>query len=52
MTALPLDDPAAARDQLAAYAAAGATRVVHGNRYADLAAFESMLERLVRAAGG
>jgi hypothetical protein len=36
MTGLPLDDPGAARDRLAAFAAAGATRVVHGGRYADV----------------
>jgi probable F420-dependent oxidoreductase len=51
MTTLPLDDPGAARAQLDAYADAGATRVIHGARYADLAAFQTMLGRLVAAAG-
>jgi probable F420-dependent oxidoreductase len=36
MTGLPLGDPSAARDRLAAFAAAGATRVVHGGRYAGI----------------
>src|SRR5439155_4940010 len=38
LTRLPLDDPGAARDLLARYAEAGATRVIHGERYADGAA--------------
>jgi probable F420-dependent oxidoreductase len=49
LTALPLDDVAAARDLLARYAEAGATRVIHGARYADATAFRAMLEALVRA---
>jgi probable F420-dependent oxidoreductase len=50
MTALPLDDRGAARDLLARYAAAGATRVVHGARYAEAAAFRAMLDRLAAIA--
>jgi probable F420-dependent oxidoreductase len=50
MTALPLEDTARARDLLAAYREAGATRVVHGARYADAAAFRATLEALSRAA--
>src|SRR5205823_4106164 len=46
LTRLPLDDPGAARDLLARYAEAGATRVIHGERYADAAAFLAMLDRL------
>ena len=48
LTRLPLDDPGAARDLLARYAEAGATRVIHGERYADAAAFRAMLDRLAR----
>jgi len=44
---LPVDDRSAARDLLARYAAAGATRVIHGARYADAAGFLGILERLV-----
>jgi probable F420-dependent oxidoreductase len=43
LTRLPLDDPAAARALVARYAAAGATRLVHGVRYAD----ETELRRMV-----
>ena len=35
--ALPLDDPPRAREQLAALAELGVTRVAHGARYADAA---------------
>ncbi|TMA58523.1 MAG: TIGR03619 family F420-dependent LLM class oxidoreductase [Deltaproteobacteria bacterium] len=52
LTALPLDDAAAARDRVARFADAGASRVIHGARYADVAGFRTMLDRLVRAAGG
>lgn len=48
LTSLPLADTDKARDVLARYAAAGATRVIHGERYADERAFRTMLERLVR----
>jgi probable F420-dependent oxidoreductase len=44
---LPLDDRSAARDVLARYTTAGATRVIHGARYADAAGFLRILERLV-----
>jgi hypothetical protein len=52
MTALPLDDPPAAREVLARYGEAGATRVIHGSRYTDEAGFRTMLEGLERAAAG
>jgi probable F420-dependent oxidoreductase len=39
MTALPLDDRARATDRVRAFAAAGVTRLVHGSRYPDAAAF-------------
>ena len=51
MTALPIDDPPAAHDLLARFAAAGATRVIHGSRYADGAGFAAMLDGVVRAIG-
>ena len=38
-TQLPLDDPPRAADQVAQLAAVGVTRLVHGWRYADAAAF-------------
>ena len=47
LTGLPLDDHGASRDLLARYAAAGADRVIHGARYADVDAFRAMLDRLV-----
>jgi hypothetical protein len=50
MTALPLDDATAARDLLHRYAEAGATRVIHGARYADEGEFRARLARLVDAA--
>jgi hypothetical protein len=51
MTTLPLDDGPAAADLLHRYAAAGATRVIHGaGRYADAAEFRVGLDRLVAAA--
>jgi probable F420-dependent oxidoreductase len=46
MTGLPLGDSSAARDRLAAFAAAGATRVVHGGRYATLADGQRALDAL------
>ena len=52
LTALPLGDRSAARDMLARYGAAGATRVIHGSRYADAAAFLETLERLVGVVSG
>jgi probable F420-dependent oxidoreductase len=51
LASLPLEDGAAAGDLLAAYAEAGASRVVHGGRYADLAEFDAMLTRMLRATG-
>jgi len=48
LTSLPLADAGKARDLVARYAAAGATRVIHGERYADEHAFRTMLDRLVR----
>jgi len=50
LTRLPLDDPGAARDLLGRYTEAGATRVIHGERYADAPAFQAMLDRLARVA--
>jgi probable F420-dependent oxidoreductase len=47
LTSLPLADRTAARDRVARYADAGATRVIHGERYADATAFRGMLDRLV-----
>jgi probable F420-dependent oxidoreductase len=44
--ALPLDDLARAREQLAALAEIGVTRVAHGARYADAAAFRANAEKL------
>jgi probable F420-dependent oxidoreductase len=46
VTSLPLDDPPRAIDQLGALAAAGVTRIVHGWRYADAAAFRQAAETL------
>lgn len=45
--ALPLDDPPRAREQLAALAEIGVTRVAHGARYADARELRSIAERLV-----
>jgi probable F420-dependent oxidoreductase len=50
MTILPIGDLPAARDVLARFAEAGATRVIHGSRYADGAEFAAMLEGVARAA--
>ena len=52
LTALPLRDPSDARDTLARYAAAGATHVIHGSRYADTAVFLDTLDRLVAVVSG
>jgi len=49
LTSLPLEDLARTRTLLVRYAEAGATRVIHGARYADAGAFRSMVERLARA---
>jgi probable F420-dependent oxidoreductase len=50
LTRLPLEDRSAARELVARYAAAGATRVVHGERYPDAAAFLAMVDRLAALA--
>jgi probable F420-dependent oxidoreductase len=50
LTSLPLADPPRAADVLRAYGAAGAARVVHASRYADLAAFRETVDRLVGVA--
>ncbi len=47
--ALPRLDPPAARDALAAYADAGATQVVHAERYVDLDEFRRIMDDLARA---
>ena len=49
LTSLPLEDLGRTRTLLVRYAEAGATRVIHGARYADAGAFRSMVERLARA---
>jgi probable F420-dependent oxidoreductase len=51
LTTLPLEDAAAARERLQAFAAAGATRLCHAWRYTDFAAFARAAEALVRARG-
>lgn len=50
MTTLPLDDPSAARDLVQRYAAAGATRLIHGARYTDANEFRARLQRLADVA--
>jgi probable F420-dependent oxidoreductase len=52
LTTLPLHDPAAARALLGRYAEAGASRVIHGQRYADAPAFTTMLQALAAAVPG
>jgi len=47
LTTLPLDDRAAAADRVRAFAAAGATRLLHAWRYPDAAAFARAAEALV-----
>jgi probable F420-dependent oxidoreductase len=51
MTRLPLADAHRARDLVARYAEAGATRVIHGSQYDDEPGFRGTLDALVRAAG-
>jgi len=48
---LPLDDPARAREQLAALAEIGVTRVAHGARYTDAAAFRASAKKLAELRG-
>jgi probable F420-dependent oxidoreductase len=50
MTSLPLDDVARATEVLRRHAEAGASRVIHGARYADADEFRARLDRLVEAA--
>ena len=52
MTRLPLGDGERAREMIARYGSAGATRVIHGAQYEDEAGGLSVVESLVRAAGG
>jgi len=49
LTSLPLEDLDRTRTLLIRYAEVGATRVIHGARYADADAFRGMVERLARA---
>ncbi len=49
--ALPLADPVAAAERLAAYAEAGAERFVHGTRYEGMDAYRDMVERLAELSG-
>jgi probable F420-dependent oxidoreductase len=51
MTRLPLADPSRARDLIARYADAGATRLIHGDRYYDEAGGRTMVDQLARVAG-
>lgn len=46
LTRLPIDDPTRARALLEAYAAAGATRVIHGVRYRDATEYGRHVDRL------
>jgi probable F420-dependent oxidoreductase len=46
MGRLPLEDAPRAADQIAALAALGVTRIVHGDRYPDAAAFERIAHEL------
>jgi hypothetical protein len=48
LTALPLDDPTRAAALVHELAAVGATRIVHGWRYADADAFARAAESLAR----
>lgn len=48
LTRLPFDGPRQARDVIAAYADAGATRMVHGARYTDAAGYRAQVEGLAR----
>jgi probable F420-dependent oxidoreductase len=50
--ALALDDPTRARDEIAALAAVGVTRVVHGAGRTDEAAFRRAVEGLARIGDG
>jgi probable F420-dependent oxidoreductase len=48
MGRLPLEDPPRARAQLAALSEIGVTRIAHGDRYADAAAFAAGADALAR----
>ena len=50
MTGLPYGDPARARDVVAAYRDAGATRLIHAERYADDRDLQRMLDGLTAIA--
>src|SRR5205085_10041499 len=47
-TRLPVDDAGRAGDVVAAYAAAGATRVIHGVRYTTVDEYRQQVEGLAR----
>jgi hypothetical protein len=49
LTTLPLADPARSAERIAAYAAAGATRVVHAWRYTAVDEFAAAAEALAAA---
>jgi probable F420-dependent oxidoreductase len=51
MTGLPLDTPAATRDAVAAWADAGATRVLHGSRYGGPDEFRAAADALAALVG-
>ena len=51
MGALPLADPVAAAERLAAYEEAGADRFVHSERYADADDFHRRLDALASLKG-
>ncbi|MFQ5698317.1 MAG: TIGR03619 family F420-dependent LLM class oxidoreductase [Myxococcota bacterium] len=51
LTGFPRDDPAASGVRVAAFEAAGATRLIAGFRYADAAEFRTHAEAFARAAG-
>jgi probable F420-dependent oxidoreductase len=48
MTSLPLTDHARARDRVAEYAAAGATRIIHGERYSNVDELSRIVDSLGR----
>ena len=51
MTALPLDDPARARERIAAFAEAGVTRIVQGTGRYDEPGFRAAVDALARLTG-
>ncbi len=48
MTSLPLGDLSRAQDRVAEYAAAGATRIIHGERYGDVDELHRIIDSLGR----